>query len=410
MKRAGGGSIINISSNSGIWGIPMAGAYSASKWAVRGLSKTGALELGQARDPRQLRAPRRRRHPDGARARATSRTTPRGPRTCPLGRFGRPEEIAAVVGVPRVRRGGLRHGRRVVGGRRRHRRRPRVSSPEGRLLGPGGCRMSGQPHGREDIRCDPCRCKPATPFRRPDRLPRATDARWRRRSSTRCDADPGRVDRRAVDRGDRRAGDVVGHVVCSHAWVGEQRHPVLGLGPTGSYPTGRATASSSTVVREAVAVADARSRRVSSSCGRPGVLRPVGCVRPRDLAWDAEPPGASAEVLPWATAIRRSPAGIQHAAASVDPRATRAPPQARDGESEHCVRLDRLSPGTASRPRRCRSGGTRRSARRGRRRAPHVAASPARRHVAGDLHGCDGRAVRPVERDHGRVTAGDGLG
>ena len=28
MRRAGGGSIINISSNSGIWGIPMAGAYS----------------------------------------------------------------------------------------------------------------------------------------------------------------------------------------------------------------------------------------------------------------------------------------------------------------------------------------------------------------------------------------------
>ena len=42
------------------------GAYSASKWAVRGLSKTAALELGQARDPRQLRAPGRRRHPDGA--------------------------------------------------------------------------------------------------------------------------------------------------------------------------------------------------------------------------------------------------------------------------------------------------------------------------------------------------------
>ena len=47
MRRAGGGSIVNISSNSGIWGIPMAAAYCSSKWAVRGLSKAGALELGR---------------------------------------------------------------------------------------------------------------------------------------------------------------------------------------------------------------------------------------------------------------------------------------------------------------------------------------------------------------------------
>ncbi len=49
MKRAGGGSIINISSNGGIWGLPFVGAYVASKWAVRGLSKTAALELGEHR-------------------------------------------------------------------------------------------------------------------------------------------------------------------------------------------------------------------------------------------------------------------------------------------------------------------------------------------------------------------------
>ena len=46
MKRAGGGSIINISSNGGIWGLPSLGAYVSSKWAVRGLSKTAALDLG----------------------------------------------------------------------------------------------------------------------------------------------------------------------------------------------------------------------------------------------------------------------------------------------------------------------------------------------------------------------------
>ena len=46
MKRAGGGSIINVSSNGGIWGLPSLGAYVSSKWAVRGLSKTAALDLG----------------------------------------------------------------------------------------------------------------------------------------------------------------------------------------------------------------------------------------------------------------------------------------------------------------------------------------------------------------------------
>ncbi|MGQ0832482.1 MAG: glucose 1-dehydrogenase [Microthrixaceae bacterium] len=47
MKRAGGGSIINVSSNGGIWGLPGLGAYVSSKWAVRGLSKTAALDLGK---------------------------------------------------------------------------------------------------------------------------------------------------------------------------------------------------------------------------------------------------------------------------------------------------------------------------------------------------------------------------
>jgi 3alpha(or 20beta)-hydroxysteroid dehydrogenase len=47
MKQAGGGSIINISSNGGIWGLPFLGAYVASKWAVRGLSKTAAMDLGK---------------------------------------------------------------------------------------------------------------------------------------------------------------------------------------------------------------------------------------------------------------------------------------------------------------------------------------------------------------------------
>ena len=46
MKSAGGGSIVNISSVSGMEGTANCIAYSASKWAVRGISRTAAMELG----------------------------------------------------------------------------------------------------------------------------------------------------------------------------------------------------------------------------------------------------------------------------------------------------------------------------------------------------------------------------
>ncbi len=47
MREAGGGSIVNLSSIAGTRGIPEHGSYGASKWAVRGLSKVAAAELGQ---------------------------------------------------------------------------------------------------------------------------------------------------------------------------------------------------------------------------------------------------------------------------------------------------------------------------------------------------------------------------
>ena len=47
MIDAGGGSIINVSSIEGLRGAPFAHAYVASKWAVRGLTKSTALELGR---------------------------------------------------------------------------------------------------------------------------------------------------------------------------------------------------------------------------------------------------------------------------------------------------------------------------------------------------------------------------
>ena len=47
MKAAGGGSIINISSVEGLTGAPGLSAYSASKFAIRGMTKAVAGELGQ---------------------------------------------------------------------------------------------------------------------------------------------------------------------------------------------------------------------------------------------------------------------------------------------------------------------------------------------------------------------------
>jgi 3alpha(or 20beta)-hydroxysteroid dehydrogenase len=46
MRAGGGGSIINISSTAGLEGFPGHSAYGSSKWAVRGLTKIAALELG----------------------------------------------------------------------------------------------------------------------------------------------------------------------------------------------------------------------------------------------------------------------------------------------------------------------------------------------------------------------------
>ena len=47
MKAAGGGSIVNISSIEGFTGAAGLSAYSASKFAVRGMTKVAAQELGQ---------------------------------------------------------------------------------------------------------------------------------------------------------------------------------------------------------------------------------------------------------------------------------------------------------------------------------------------------------------------------
>ncbi len=47
IRDSGGGSIVNIASIDGVLGMNSVALYSATKWGVRGLSRSAALELGQ---------------------------------------------------------------------------------------------------------------------------------------------------------------------------------------------------------------------------------------------------------------------------------------------------------------------------------------------------------------------------
>ena len=93
MQKAGGGSIINISSNAGIVGLPQAAAYVSSKWAVRGLSKSAAQDLG----PLGIRVNSV--HPGGiATPMVGGGNTKSGwVRKLPIARWGQPEDVANVV-------------------------------------------------------------------------------------------------------------------------------------------------------------------------------------------------------------------------------------------------------------------------------------------------------------------------
>lgn len=91
LKKAGGGAIINISSTAGMMGYAQIGAYVASKWGVRGLTKAAAMELGH----------------DGIRVVSVHPGPIRTPMTAgmgeeiavsqPIARFGEPEEVTRMV-------------------------------------------------------------------------------------------------------------------------------------------------------------------------------------------------------------------------------------------------------------------------------------------------------------------------
>ena len=96
MKAARKGAIVNISSVDGTRGANALAAYSASKWAVRGITRTAALEYG----PHGVRINSV--HPGGIdtamgnplQLRGTERNADY--RLVPLQRIGEPEEVAAA--------------------------------------------------------------------------------------------------------------------------------------------------------------------------------------------------------------------------------------------------------------------------------------------------------------------------
>lgn len=91
MAAAGGGSIVVTSSALGMIGSPKLSSYVASKWALRGLTQTAALEL--ARDHIRVNSV----HPGYVRTPMNDGISEDNTRDYPVPRFGEPEEISAVV-------------------------------------------------------------------------------------------------------------------------------------------------------------------------------------------------------------------------------------------------------------------------------------------------------------------------
>ena len=95
MRKNGGGSIINASSVEGLAGMPSCTAYAATKWAIRGMTKCAAMELGpkgirvNSVHPGMIDTPMTRIHGGDA-------AMEYGASKVPLRRVGHPEDIAPV--------------------------------------------------------------------------------------------------------------------------------------------------------------------------------------------------------------------------------------------------------------------------------------------------------------------------
>ena len=97
MKKAGGGSIVNIASIDGLIGMYGAVAYCASKFAVRGMTKVAALELGKY----GIRVNSL--HPGGVKTKIlddtgmTEEQAEEAFKAIPLGRIAKSEEMATLA-------------------------------------------------------------------------------------------------------------------------------------------------------------------------------------------------------------------------------------------------------------------------------------------------------------------------
>jgi 3alpha(or 20beta)-hydroxysteroid dehydrogenase len=95
MRKNGGGSIINASSVEGLAGMPSCTAYAATKWAIRGMTKCAAMEMGpkgirvNSVHPGMIDTPMTRVHGGDA-------AMEFGASKVPLRRVGTPADIAPV--------------------------------------------------------------------------------------------------------------------------------------------------------------------------------------------------------------------------------------------------------------------------------------------------------------------------
>ena len=90
LRKTGQGSIVNISSAAGMVGFFGHGAYGASKWGVRGLTKVAAMELGPEIRVNSV-------HPGPIETDMLPLGNPDRFRRLPLARTGKPAEVAELV-------------------------------------------------------------------------------------------------------------------------------------------------------------------------------------------------------------------------------------------------------------------------------------------------------------------------
>jgi 3alpha(or 20beta)-hydroxysteroid dehydrogenase len=91
MRKAGHGAIINISSTAGMMGYASIAAYAASKWGVRGMTKSVAMELGK--DNIRVMSI----HPGPIATPMTADLGDEMTQTQPIPRMGKPEEVTKLL-------------------------------------------------------------------------------------------------------------------------------------------------------------------------------------------------------------------------------------------------------------------------------------------------------------------------